>query len=78
MPIDQLKQNLRLERLDQIVRRTLPHGIDGPRNSPEGGHQQHRNLRVILPDQGQQLVAIHTRHIHVTHHQAEWFLLQGS
>ncbi|MNF63646.1 hypothetical protein D3C84_453540 [compost metagenome] len=51
--IDQRQQGFRLERLDQIIRRALAYRIHRTLDRGEGGHQQHRQLRLALADQGQ-------------------------
>ncbi|MNN87890.1 hypothetical protein D3C81_2055040 [compost metagenome] len=36
-----------------------------------GRHQQHRQLRLSRPQQSEQLVTVHARHVDVADHQAE-------
>ena len=75
MPGDQFDQRLGFERLDQVIRRALTHGIHRPLHRAMGGHQQHRQLRLAHPQQAEQLVAVHAGHVDVADHQAEGFLL---
>ena len=42
MACHQIKQGFGFKRLDQVIRRTLTHGIDGTLYRAVGGHQQHR------------------------------------
>ena len=73
----QIEQGLGLEGFDQVIRRALAHGIHRPLHGRKGGHQQHRQLRVALAHQGQQLMTVHARHIDVANHQTEGLLGQG-
>ena len=77
MPSHQIEQGLGLEGFDQVIRCALAHGVDGPLHRTKSSHQQHRQLRVTLTHQSQQLMAIHARHIDVTDHQAKGFLCQS-
>ncbi|MNG07789.1 hypothetical protein D3C84_911070 [compost metagenome] len=78
MPRDQLEQGPGLERLDQVIRRALTHRIDRPLHRAVGRHQQHRQLRLTRPQQSEQLMTIHARHIDVTEHQVERLATDGS
>ena len=69
----QIKQSLGFKRLDQIIRCALAHGIHRPLHRPVRGHEQHRQLRLPRPQQTQQLVPVHARHVHVADHQAKGF-----
>ena len=71
MTPQELKQCAWLERLDQIIDSALAHRIHRPRYRAKGGHQQHGHLRVALPNQREQFVAVHAGHVHVTDDQAE-------
>ena len=73
----QIEQGLGLEGFDQVIRRALAHGIHRPLHGRKSSHQQHRQLRVALAHQGQQLMTVHARHIDVANHQAEGLLGQG-
>ena len=69
----QIEQGFGLERLDQIIRSTLTHRIDGTLNGAVGSHQQHRQLRLTHSQQREQLMTIHTGHVDVADHQTERF-----
>ena len=73
----QIEQRLGLERLEQVVGGALAHGVHRALDGAEGGHQQHRQLRLLLADGDQQLVAVHARHVHVADHQRVAVLFQG-
>ncbi|CRN02724.1 hypothetical protein [Pseudomonas sp. 34 E 7] len=77
MPRHQFDQRLGFERLDQIIRRALAHGVHGPLHGAMGGHQQHRQLRLTRAQQAEQLMAVHAGHVHIADHQAESFSLNG-
>ncbi|MCY1415971.1 hypothetical protein D9M71_314700 [compost metagenome] len=72
----QIQQGTGLEGFDQVIGGALANRIHCTLDSPEGRHQQHRELRVALADDGQQLVAVHARHVDVAHHQAEGLFTQ--
>ena len=67
----QIEQGLGLERFDQIIRCALTHRIDRPLDRTVSRHQQHRQLRLTSPQQSEQLMAVHARHVDVTEHQVE-------
>ncbi len=77
MPRDQLDQGFGFKRFDQVIRRALAHGIHGALDRAMGGHQQHRQLRLTRAQQAEQLMAVHTGHVHVADHQAEGLLLNS-
>ncbi|MCY1420207.1 hypothetical protein D9M71_358220 [compost metagenome] len=76
MTCHQLQQRPSFERLDQVIRRALAHGVHRAIHRAVGGHQQHRQLRVARTDQSEQLVAVHARHVDVADHQVERLPLQ--
>ncbi|MNK98246.1 hypothetical protein D3C87_1186050 [compost metagenome] len=71
MPGDQIEQGLGFERLDQIICRALTHRIHCALHGTVRRHQQHRQLRLSRPQQAQQLMTIHARHVDVAEHQVE-------
>ncbi|MNY31238.1 hypothetical protein D3C86_1653940 [compost metagenome] len=71
MPRHQIEQGPGLERLDQVISRALAHGVDRPLHSTVRGHQQHRQLRLTRPQQPEQLMPVHARHVDVADHQIE-------
>ena len=73
MACHQLQQRLGFKRLDQVIRRALTHGVHRALHRAVGGHQQHRQLGLPRPQQGEQLVTVHARHVDVADHQTERF-----
>ncbi|MNN08860.1 hypothetical protein D3C81_1217270 [compost metagenome] len=71
MPCHQIQQGLGFKRLDQIVGRALAHRIDRTLDRAVRRHQQHRQLRLAGPQQREQLVTVHARHVDVADHQIE-------
>ncbi|MNO98394.1 hypothetical protein D3C76_901390 [compost metagenome] len=73
VPCDQVEQRLGLERLDQVIRRPLAHRIHRALDGTVRRHQQHRQLRLSRPQQSEQLMTIHARHVDVADHQIKRF-----
>jgi hypothetical protein len=57
-----------LDRLDEVVERTLLHAAHGGLDIERGGHHDHRHFRVEVNDVRQQFVAGDMRHEEVEQH----------
>jgi hypothetical protein len=66
-----LHQYRGLERLDQIVGRSLVHGIHRLLHRGIGGHQYHRQIGPFGMQALQQGVTVHALHVHIAQHQRE-------
>ncbi len=53
---------IRLHRLDEIVIGPELHGLNGALHRPEGGHQDHIDIRIGALDLRQQFVSLHAGH----------------
>ena len=65
LPPRHVDQRLRIEGLDDVVRRALAHGGDRLRDGAVGRHQHDRQIRPQALDRGQELVAVGPGHLHV-------------
>ena len=57
--------------LQQVIGKALAHGLDRTLDGGVRRHQQYRQLRLLATQLAEQLVAVHTGHVHITDHQAE-------
>ena len=74
----QLQKGARLKGLDQVIHGTIAHRLNSLLHCAIGGHQQDRQVRVLLTQIAQQAMAIHAGHIHIADHHAHGFTLQES
>jgi len=65
-----------IERLGNVVIRTVAHRLYGVFHRAVGGHHDHRHLGIARLDLGQQRRTVHARHAPVADHQVDVFLLQ--
>ena len=56
------------ERLDQVLVRAQPHGLDGRLHRRVRGHQDHLDLGRARADAAQHLEAVHARHRQIAQH----------
>ena len=74
----QLQQGTRLKGFYQVIHGTIAHCLNSLLHSAISGHQQNRQVRVLLTQIAQQPVAVHPRHIHIADHHAYRLALQQS
>ena len=75
-PADGQEHLVVLKGLTQVVEGTLLHRLHGLVHRAEGGHHNHRQIRLMLFDGGQELHSVQARHLHVGDDQVGLVLVQ--